>query len=235
MQTPLQLAVLNEVDARIIKVLLKYGGDATILDPDGNNVIHLAVLHSNENILATLIHNVNNTTSIDSFNYDGLTPLMICASNNNIQMAKLLLEREVDPNTKDQKSGRTALFHAVESNDGITNSPQPPHHHLIVFHLNQFVVEMVKLLLDYKADAKVKNFLGMSAHEAVFEIDDLDKRIAQLILGKDTGGPGKGRGKRKMSLDGGDAVQQDKNKVKIAMERRYQKCYLNNKVHPGGT
>lgn len=118
LQTPLQLAVFNEVDAKIIKVLLNYGGEANVLDPDGNNVIHLAVLHANENILQTLINNVD-IIPIDSFNYEGLTPLMICASNNNVTMATLLLERGVDPNTRDQKSGRTALFHAVESNDGI--------------------------------------------------------------------------------------------------------------------
>lgn len=97
---------------------------------------------------------------------------------------------------------------------------------------------MVKLLLEYKADPKVKNFLGMSAHEAIFEIDDVDKRIALLILGKDSAGQSKGRGKRKISLDnnGDAATQHDKSKVKIAMERRYQKCYLNNnKVHAGGT
>lgn len=33
-------------------------------------------------------------------------------------MASMLLKKQIDPNMRDQKSGRTALFHAVEANDG---------------------------------------------------------------------------------------------------------------------
>lgn len=116
-QTPLQLAIFNGSDPEIFEVLLHSGADASIVDTEGNNVIHLAVLHSNEQILDVLLQNVHVST-LDSFNYDGLTPLMVCCCNNKVSMAAKLLRKHVNPNTKDQKSGRTAIFHAVEANDG---------------------------------------------------------------------------------------------------------------------
>lgn len=49
----------------------------------------------------------------------GFTPLMLCVSKDQFEMAEILLKYGGDPNIKDQKSGRTALFHAVESNNGM--------------------------------------------------------------------------------------------------------------------
>lgn len=104
-------------------------------------------------------------------------------------------------------------------------------------------VEMVKLLIMHKADPKVKNFLGMSAHDAVFEIDDLDKRISQMILGREHQmPPNKGRSKRRSAGEKskspgtpqqtaqGPQQEASEFKVKISVERKYQKCYINNKI-----
>lgn len=117
LQTPLQLAILYEADVSIVEVLLQYGADPSILDKEGNNVIHLAVMHSKEYILEALLKHVDHFV-LEIFNYEGLTPLMICCCNNKVKMAEMLLEKNVDPNVCDQKSGRTALFHAVEGNYG---------------------------------------------------------------------------------------------------------------------
>lgn len=54
---------------------------------------------------------------IDCFNYEGLTPLMLCAEGQ-ATIAKVLLKNGADPNIRDQKSGRTALFHGLEANNG---------------------------------------------------------------------------------------------------------------------
>lgn len=75
----------------------------------------------------------------------------------------------------------------------------------------------------YKANPKIKNFLGMSPHDAIFEIDDMDNRIVLAVLGKDQPQQSRLRTKRK-------ATSASKSNVKIAMERKYQKCYVNNKV-----
>lgn len=75
-------------------------------------------MQSKEDILEVLLNNVG-LVPIDAFNYEGLTPLMICSCNKKVNMAKMLLENHVDPNMRDQKSGRTALFHAVEAHDGM--------------------------------------------------------------------------------------------------------------------
>lgn len=89
---------------------------------------------------------------------------------------------------------------------------------------------MVNLLLINKADPKVKNFVGMSAHDAVFEIDDLDNSIVLMVLGRDQTVPNKSRCcKRKTPAEKINLATR-KPQVRITVERRYQKCYINNKV-----
>lgn len=43
---------------------------------------------------------------------------------------------------------------------------------------------MVELLLNHNADTKVKNFFGTSAHDAMYEIDEIPSTIKNLILGR---------------------------------------------------
>lgn len=98
---------------------------------------------------------------------------------------------------------------------------------LIKFYITNFVlvvVQIVQLLLKYKADPKQKNFVGQSAHDAVFEIEDVDNRITSLVLGRGPPLPnGKPKTKRKIP-------QEKPTGVKLTMERRYERCYLNSKV-----
>ena len=86
------------------------------MDSDGNTIIHLAIMYSEEMILAHLLMN-SAPINVNIFNYEGLTPLMYCILENRSEMAERLLECKADPDTKDQKSGRTALFYAVENNN----------------------------------------------------------------------------------------------------------------------
>lgn len=51
--------------------------------------------------------------------FTGFTPLMLCVNKDKSDLVEVLLNYGGDPNMKDQKSGRTALFHAVESNNGM--------------------------------------------------------------------------------------------------------------------
>lgn len=43
---------------------------------------------------------------------------------------------------------------------------------------------MVKLLLKYNANTKIKNFFGTSPHDAMYEVEDMDETIRILILGR---------------------------------------------------
>ncbi|XP_044763588.1 uncharacterized protein LOC123320356 [Coccinella septempunctata] len=163
--TPLQLAVINNVSVDIVKVLLEYNADLSVLDSEGNNVLHLAVEHNRTDLVRIFLDQLESSKlDINCFNYDGLTPLMMCAFHvDRIDMAEQLLKKDALLNLKDLKSGRTAIFHAAESH----NAP------------------MVLLLLDYGADTKIRNFFGTSVHDAMFELDDMPKEIKYPILGRD--------------------------------------------------
>lgn len=223
--------MIYEANVNIFKVLLHYGADPAIVDRDGNNVIHLAVMQTKTYILDAVLEKINHIP-LGAFNYDGFTPLMLCCFNDNKhEMATILLEKHIDANMRDQKSGRTALFHAVEANNGSGKNLKKINFYLFIF----FVADMVRLLLQYNADPKVKNFVGMSAHDAVFEIEDVNNHIVLMILGKDQTLQRKMRGKRKASSalvkkDVGNVLSANSN-VKLAIERRYEKCYVNNKIH----
>ncbi|CAH0548692.1 unnamed protein product [Brassicogethes aeneus] len=157
--TPLQVAILSEASKEIVTFLLAHGADVSLTDQEGNTVFHLAVQMNNFNALEELCKpNVDNPI-IDQFNYEGLTPLMICCINQNLNCAEILLDCGAKPDILDQKSGRTALFHAAENQ-----------------HL-----EMVKLLLDNNANTKIKNFFGTSPHDAMFEMDEIPQEIRNLI------------------------------------------------------
>ncbi|XP_045467066.1 uncharacterized protein LOC123675663 [Harmonia axyridis] len=163
--TPLQLAVVQSVGTDIVEVLLKYDADMSVLDSEGNNVLHLAVEHNRNDLVQIFLEKLNaDNLDIDQFNYDGLTPLMMCAFHNDrIDMAEQFLKKNAQMNLKDLKSGRTAIFHAAESHNA----------------------SMVSLLLDYGADTKIRNFFGTSVHDAMFELDDMPKEIKYPILGRD--------------------------------------------------
>ncbi|KRT85283.1 Ankyrin repeat-containing protein [Oryctes borbonicus] len=163
--TPLHLAVIHNCDENIVSFLLDKGADIGCTDSEGNNSMHLAVFHNSQTLLHLLLQkaidtnfNFNNT-----FNYEGFTPLLLATIEDKLDMVKTFLEFGADPNIRDQKSGRTPLFHAVENNNMI----------------------MVQLLLHHRADKKIKNFSGTSTHDAVFELEGISADIKNMIIGKE--------------------------------------------------
>lgn len=126
------------------------------------------------------------TDIIDGYNYDGLTPLMLCCCEEKIEMATILLHANADPNKQNTKSGRTSLFYAAEANNCELNLIfliAWSNRSLLVFI--DVTVELVSLLLEYKADKKVKSFSGLSTHDAMFELDSIDERIKKMVWGKE--------------------------------------------------
>ncbi|XP_063926962.1 B-cell lymphoma 3 protein homolog [Zophobas morio] len=161
---PIHLAVLQDVDLDILKILLDHGADVRLSDPEGNTAIHLAIEHRRSAMLKLLLNGAKQMKfNLDVFNYEGFTPLILACLNKSYDDAKLLLQSGADPNVKDMKSGRTALFHAAECHD----------------------VNLVELLMQHGADTKIRNFFGTSPHDAMFELDDMPLKIKFCILGRD--------------------------------------------------
>ncbi|XP_044260715.1 nuclear factor NF-kappa-B p105 subunit-like [Tribolium madens] len=159
---PLHLAIIHDVDLEIVKALFSHGADISISDPEGNTVLHLAIEHRRLSLLRVLLYN-SKPSNIDTLNYEGFTPLILACLAQSYQSAELLLLHGADPNIKDMKSGRTALFHAAECHD----------------------VDLVELLIRHRADTKIRNFFGTSPHDAMFEVEEIPMKIKYCILGKD--------------------------------------------------
>lgn len=105
-----------------MKNLINQGADLRKTDPDGNTAVHLAILNNNLMFLKVLINGVHRNFDFDIHNHDGYTPLILASLIGSYDTAKLLLQHGADPNVKDMKSGRTALFHAAECQQGIYKS-----------------------------------------------------------------------------------------------------------------
>ncbi|XP_018336385.1 putative ankyrin repeat domain-containing protein 31 [Agrilus planipennis] len=158
--TPLHLAILNRVNPDVISILLKFNASVTITDNDGNNAFHLAAYSSDVEYVRRLLECSNGQHArSDVTNFDGLTPLMISVLNNDYVIVEQLLLGGFSPNLRDQKSGRTALFHAVEQNKE----------------------RLVKLLLFHGGDTRIENFFGASTHDAVYELSNVKTGIKSLI------------------------------------------------------
>ncbi|XP_066257832.1 uncharacterized protein [Euwallacea similis] len=163
--TPLQLAIIHNAQGVIVKTLLDYGADLKDVDGEGNNILHLGAMFERHEALAIiLVHKSFELCShcINDYNFEGLTPLMICCTRGWAAGVLLFIGNKANVNCRDQTSGRTALFHAAEAQN----------------------TQIVKLLLDHHADPKVKNFFGTSPHDAMYELEDMPETIKGLIFGR---------------------------------------------------
>ncbi|CAH1275261.1 unnamed protein product [Diabrotica balteata] len=161
--TPLQLALIHNSSIEIVDALLTEGARCDTTDSEGNSLLHYATELNRKEALKLLVSFAGiQRCNLNTFNHEGLTPLMVCCLNKYFECAEILLDADADPNLKDQISGRTALFHAAEKHD----------------------VEMVEMLLQFNANTKLKNFFGTSPHDAMYELDGMPEAIKYMILGK---------------------------------------------------
>lgn len=110
--------MIHNCDQSIVTFLLDRGADLGCTDPEGNNAIHLAVFHNAKTLLRILLQRAtDNNFSLSTFNYEGFTPLLLATIEDKLDMVKTFLDFGVDANVRDQKSGRTPLFHALENNN----------------------------------------------------------------------------------------------------------------------
>ena len=97
--TPLLIAARND-KLQAVKYLLQQGADPSLQDHDGWNVLHSASKFGNPEIIELMLSHV---PSIDSITKEGVTPLMIAASNDKLQAVKYLLKQGADPSLQDNK------------------------------------------------------------------------------------------------------------------------------------
>ncbi|XP_050415895.1 ankycorbin [Patella vulgata] len=139
-QTPLHLAI--KLDLReAIKLLLDAQADVNYVDHTGCTSLHLTVKHQLPHIANLLFEHSRVEIEVNTRNFAGLTPLHTAVEKNDERMINLLLDKRVDVDALDGKSGRTALYHAVECEKK----------------------SIVSLLLKRGANPEIQNYAGNTA------------------------------------------------------------------------
>lgn len=90
----------------------------------------------------------------------GMTPLMLACMDSKLDLIECLLEHGADANIRDDKSGRTALFHAIELD----------------------LADVIHILLRYKANPKIRNFLGQSSIDVARDLNSNVEFFENTIL-----------------------------------------------------
>jgi ankyrin repeat protein len=97
--TILFYAIRKDASIEAIEVLLEFGVDIREIDQDGLSAIDVAIKFRREDVIEFCIEkgmDVNET-----HRKSGITPIILTACFNNINMAKLLIEHGADINSKD--------------------------------------------------------------------------------------------------------------------------------------
>lgn len=114
----MHLAVIHKM-TEAVEILIKFGAKPQFRDRAANTSFHLAVQRDARcpEILSRLLSAPGlRKPDLELFNDDGYAPLHMCAMYDKVEELKALISCGADVNLKDTKSGRTPLFHAVETN-----------------------------------------------------------------------------------------------------------------------
>ncbi|EZA58638.1 B-cell lymphoma 3 protein-like protein [Ooceraea biroi] len=138
-ETSLELAIKYDICSEIVKVLLEAGAQPVLPKHTHESAVIIASKQSSP-LLPMLISQVSNSKLLDQIDSEGFAALHYCSMHNNLQGAKALLSAGVTIDLKDMKSGRTALFHAVDNSH----------------------ISVAQALLQAGAIANVPNFAGQT-------------------------------------------------------------------------
>jgi len=171
--TPLNYAVIGKHSAAV-NLLIEKGAKADIPAKDGSLPLHDAVYFGNVEIAKALIPLTPNINQP----HKHLTPLLIALKNNKNEVAKLLLEKGVNPNLPDEM-GELPLHYAIKNEDlelsmnlaSVTQNLNQPG---LLGHTPLFIATdkrnhaMVKVLLEKGASADVADRDGnLPLHRAL--------------------------------------------------------------------
>ncbi|XP_053398887.1 NF-kappa-B inhibitor epsilon-like [Mercenaria mercenaria] len=128
-QTPLHLAAITN-QPEVTKELVAAGAEVELRDREGNTALHIACREGFQRIVECLLEPVQATRCNDNSprnqkipqdfsirNYEGVTVLHLAAANRHYGIIDVLINKEIDVNMKEGKTGRTVLHNACLSGD----------------------------------------------------------------------------------------------------------------------
>ena len=140
----------------IVQLLLDHGCDPNVVDQSQDTVLHLVAKNGHSNIAKILVQNGAKINVQDGYRR---TPLHTAVKYRHVEVAKVLLESGADVN---------AIY---------VQGDAPLH---IALKSKQSNLELIKLLIDHKADLKLKDRSGKSALE-ICKLVDQDNQVIQYV------------------------------------------------------
>uniref|UniRef100_UPI00358F603F nuclear factor NF-kappa-B p105 subunit-like isoform X2 n=1 Tax=Myxine glutinosa TaxID=7769 RepID=UPI00358F603F len=186
-QTPLHLAVITK-QPLVVELLLRAGADPSIVDCDGDSVIHMATENGDEETLAVLTCHLGLKLAplINIPNYEGLFPVHLAVLSGSLPCLKLLHSAGANLDEQELKYGRTPLHYATENNivdlaaylvvhvdvDAVTYDGNT----LLHVAASRGLKAMTMLLMASGADPHAESFeiLQSDGHDDDFEKEDED-------------------------------------------------------------
>ncbi|XP_076757140.1 uncharacterized protein LOC143427117 [Xylocopa sonorina] len=153
--TCLELAVKYDASENIVKLLLEAGAKPILSELLHESAVILASKQSSS-LLPRLLSYVTEPKLLNQVDSTGFAPLHYCASNGYLEGVNALIQAGAEVNLKDNRSGRTPFFHALE------------HSHALI----------AQKLLDSGAIADLPNFSGQSVLSLVDDTKSLSLKAA---------------------------------------------------------
>lgn len=120
--------------------LLEQNSNINLYDINGNNAMHYCIIKNNYNFLEKILNNKSLLQfNIDCINKYGESLLHVAINHNNIDIIKLLLEKNINTNIYDEKFHITALMYAIIKN---------------------FDLKLIKLLITTKTNILLQDYQG---------------------------------------------------------------------------
>ncbi|XP_067670008.1 serine/threonine-protein phosphatase 6 regulatory ankyrin repeat subunit B-like [Haliotis asinina] len=104
---------------KVFDFLVKNESDLSAVDLDGNNILHIACIGGNVEIVKYILTNVN--VDINSRGYNKRTPVMLAANSGHSQVFELLVSKECVLKTEDGNARNILHFACVGKNVAIVN------------------------------------------------------------------------------------------------------------------
>lgn len=116
---PVSLAIYHG-QQDMVKLLVEMGANLQIRDPYGGSLLHNAVRHMPEKSLIN--HLIDAGANVNAIDGDANTPLNFAAREDNLEIARLLLENGADPNAETERGYAVIRFAKSDSMKNLLKS-----------------------------------------------------------------------------------------------------------------